>query len=91
MLKLQNELTVSGVGSPAPTATKLKEKENIYLYQRSDSNVFEVFIAKTAKQGEVFGKEYPERELYPCNEDFGKTAWCYNSLEKAIKKFNSLT
>jgi hypothetical protein len=51
---------------------------------------YEVFSIKIAKAGEVFGKFYPDREVFPGNEDFGYWAWAYISLDKALDKFNEL-
>ncbi len=35
--------------------------------------------------------EYREKELYPRNEDFGRTAWAPSSVERAEEIFESLT
>jgi hypothetical protein len=35
--------------------------------------------------------QYPRTEKFPGNEDFGKTAWSYCTLEQAEKKFEELS
>ena len=60
------------------------------MYGRRDG-AFEVFHVKIRPEGEVFGKVYPEREVYPGNEDFGQSAWCFTTLESATKRFRELT
>ena len=45
---------------------------------------------KVSKAAEVFGKEYPEREVYPSNEDFGHTAWYYMDKERAYAMYNRI-
>lgn len=34
---------------------------------------------------------YIEKELFPSDEEFGKTAWSFNNLENAEKCFNGLS
>jgi len=46
---------------------------------------FEVGRIKTARAGEVFGKFYPEREVFWIDEDFGAVAWYAMSIEKAMQ------
>ena len=88
---LQNTIEVKGTGLPSLTAKKLARKGDVCLYQRSD-DVYEVFIVKTREEGEVFGRSYSAREIYPGNEDFGYNAWCYNrhGEKLAWKHFNNL-
>jgi hypothetical protein len=71
----------------------LRDKRSCIYEQRVDETLsyFEVFNIKI-KQPQKYksGKEYPEREVFPSNEDFGKTAWSCRTLEDAIKKFEFL-
>lgn len=85
---LNTTVKLSGLGQ-AIESTQLQKHDNIYLYQRED-NTYEVFTARVAQAGMVFNVEYPEREVYPNNEDFGKSAWCYTNKDQAIRKFNQL-
>ena len=59
------------------------------MYKRWD-NIYEVFRIKVSKEKTMFGKTYPKREVYPGNEDFGKTAWCFNNEENAKRRYDSL-
>ncbi len=85
---LSNETKVKGIGK-AVTVKILKRKGQIALSERSDG-VYEVFFIKVQDANEMFGRFYPKRELYPSNEDFGKTAWCYTNYNSALIKYNSL-
>lgn len=89
MTLLETTLKLSGLGQGHVEAKQIKRVNNICLYQRTD-DIYEVFIPKILPAGDVFGKSYPERESYPSNEDFGRTAWCYKNIEQAEKKFNKL-
>lgn len=51
---------------------------------------YEVFIIKIRPEGMFMGKLIPEGEIFPGNEAFGKTAWAFSSIEKAMEKYNSL-
>lgn len=90
MVTLENEIEVQGTGIPSLKAKLIKREGNFCWYQRSDG-IHEVFIVQVTPEGEMFGRLYPERETYPCNEDFGKTAWCYRSSAEAEKRFRSLS
>jgi len=87
---LQQTVEVKGTGIPELTAQCLQRNENKAIYLRSDG-VYEVFKIKIAPEEIVFGKTYPERETYPGNEDFGKTAWCYRNKALAWQKYRSIT
>ena len=89
MKRLEDTVQLRGIGKPV-TATLIERQGSVCLYERSDE-VYEVFIVKEAEAGEIFGKFHPKREVYPNNEDFGQTAWCYQNLEKARKKYIRLT
>lgn len=45
------------------------------------------------KHGVNAGKwyQYPETEKFPGNEDFGKIAWAYHTLERATEKYQELS
>lgn len=88
MQKLQDQIELKGLNQKV-TSTLIQRHQNLCLYKRSD-NIWEVFYPNHNKEGLLFGKHYPERESYPSNEDFGKTAWCYTSEEKAWLKFEQL-
>ena len=51
---------------------------------------FEVFKIRTRPERYFKGKLFPAGEVFPSNEDFGKTAWTCRTYEKAMERFNSL-
>ncbi len=52
------------------------------MYERSDG-YYEVFIVKEAPAEYKFGKDYPDRERYPSNEEVN---FCCITRERADKK-----
>jgi hypothetical protein len=51
---------------------------------------FEVFIIQARSERLILGKIILAKEKFPSNEDFGKTAWTFWTLEQAMKKFKEL-
>ena len=51
---------------------------------------YEVFKAKVRPSETIKGKSYPKREVFPKDEDFGKSAWSFDTYERALAKFNEL-
>jgi len=51
---------------------------------------FEVFIISYQPETILNGIVYPARERRPKDEDFGKTAWSYLTLEQCTVKFQSI-
>ena len=45
---------------------------------------YEAIAIKRAAPCHAFGKDYPARELYPCNEDWGKLAISVSDLDRAM-------
>ena len=73
------------------TATQIKRLENVAIYKdRNSETDYEVVIINIDKTRTIYGVIYPEREVYPSPEDWGTYAWSFNSLERALIKFNSL-
>lgn len=73
------------------TYVQLGEGENHYLYgvynlkceQEGEPSYYEVFRKKVRKANVMpNGVEYPDREVYPGDRDFGNWAWCCNTLER---------
>lgn len=58
--------------------------------------VFQIIVTKPCaimqKNGDKKGMwyQYPKTEKFPGNEDFGKTAWAYNTLASAEAKYKEL-
>jgi len=73
----------------------IKRSNNIAMYsvhleENSPITGYEVFRIKFGKAESIRGKDYPEREVYPSNEDFGRIAWSWNSFEKANEQYEML-
>lgn len=72
------------------------KSDNAYMYKVTEDNIkshYEVFM-----RIEVFNYDFDNmRQLntkkvtYPTTRVFGKTAWCYNNIDKAITKFKYLS
>ena len=94
MIKLPLELKKNGV-----ILKQLRRTEKTALYSVSSQNEqtkewmvtgYEVFKIKVAKECEAFNKILPEHESVPSNESFGSSAWTYDKIETAEKKFDEL-
>ena len=70
----------------------LKGKRYCLYEQRGVANMrcFELFELKVLESMNLNGKEYEEREVFPKDSDFGKTAWTICDWERAFAKFNEL-
>lgn len=79
-----------GTGILNLTSTLVKREGKLCMYKRSDE-VWEVFLVQTMEESEFRGTFYPAHELYPGNEDFGGTAWCFSKKEGADHKYAYLT
>ena len=79
-----------GIGIPGLTAKCIKRTDTKAMYYRWD-NVYEVFRIIIVEPKENFGKMYPRREIYPGNEEFGRTAWCYNDATIANERYEALS
>ena len=80
---------LSGVGIPGLTAELVERTDKKAMYKRW-GDVWEVFRVKIEEEREVFGKMYPRREVYPGNEDFGVSAWCYKNYQGAKRRYDIL-
>ena len=72
------------------TYVQLEEGDNYYLYgvwnlkddAIGEPSYYEIFKKKIAKAVTLKGVEYPEREKYPSDNDFGVWAWCCSSMDR---------
>jgi hypothetical protein len=95
MEALATELTFQG-----RTLRQLKRIGRIAIYDvRNRGNMlygYEVIEIKIAPAEEIYGKFYPERELYPSSaknsDDWGSIAWSFGAQhkKKAFAMFNGL-
>jgi uncharacterized membrane protein len=85
---------------------QVKRTEDVAMYEMKNSDypedtsvayeVFKIVVGKPYtlvqkhgnKKGEI--SNYPSAEKFPGNESFGLSAWCYNSLDMADKKYNQI-
>ena len=67
------------------------------VYGAHDSLIgYELIVVKIKPAEHLFGQDYPEREVYPSNEEWGQKAWSYpvneqNIHGRLIKLIESLT
>ena len=87
--RLPDVVVVYGPQIEGLTAKLVKRTDNKAIYYRWD-HVYEVFRTKIVKGGMAFGKEYPTREAYPGNEEFGVRAWAYNNEKEATETYDRL-
>ena len=57
------------------------ESKNIY---------YEVFKIRISKAKVMFGVELPEKEKFPSDEDFGRSAWACVTLERAEEIYDRI-
>jgi hypothetical protein len=88
MRKLENKIELKNIGYPV-TAILLSRTKKKAIYYRNDG-CYEVFKISISPAATIFGKDYPEREVYPGNEDFGFSAWCIRDEKKAYERYNNL-
>jgi hypothetical protein len=87
--ELAKEINLNN-GLPMP-ADQIKRVGNIAIYKdRNSETNYEVIVIHISPEQELNGYFYPEREIYPTPSQWGQYAWTYNSLERALIKFNSL-
>lgn len=72
--------------------TRTREKAIYAQYCENVLISYEVFQIRVrgAQFSPLLMKQIEAIERFPGNEDFGKTAWTYRNLEKAVIKFNEL-
>jgi hypothetical protein len=78
------------------TLKQLKREGRVAIYELlSRGNLlygYEVIIVKILPARNIMGRDYPEREGYPANEDWGDLAWSYpnTAFQSAAKRFEGL-
>lgn len=65
-------------------AMKLVRREGVAaMFKAVGADYWEVHRVRVRKAENMFGKDYPEREVLAGNEDFGTYAWACLSQERA--------
>jgi hypothetical protein len=75
------------------TYTQVLREGRKYIYQQTlteKTSYFEVFIARINREHDFSGIHFEEKELFPGNEDFGKTAWSCRTYMDAKIRFDKL-
>jgi hypothetical protein len=78
------------------TLKQLKRQGRVAIYELLGRGGvlygYEVVIVKIRPAENAFGRDYPEREGYPANEDWGHLAWSYptDGIREAEKRFDGL-
>lgn len=70
-----------------------EERKAIYKQTYKDILVgYEVFKIRIqrARFSHMLGRSIPECERFPCNEDFGRTAWSCRDLNSALIRYNNI-
>jgi len=67
----------------------VERNQFVAIYERENTD-FEVFVVRVEPPKEAFGKLYPQREIFPANEDFGTYAWACATLERAEQRYDWL-
>lgn len=91
MRTLETEIRYQG-----RTLKQTKREGRVALYELYGAGGvlygYEVIIVKIHPAESIRGHEYPEREGYPANEDWGTLAWSYgrNDQNGALARFQGL-
>ena len=75
------------------TYTQVLKGKRYCLYEQNgiaNMRCFELFEIKVRSKKDIKGIVLEEKELFPKDKDFGKTAWTICNWEKALAKFNEL-
>jgi len=81
---------------------QVKRNEKAAIYKQIDPTTghesYEVFMIKVTKPFTLKSKgknpkvyNYPAMEKFPGNEDFGKIAWAYMTIETTTEKYKELS
>ena len=73
--------------------TLIHREGNLAIYEQhytEKTKYFELFIIQVKAKQNLFGKSYPEREKFPADSDFGKTAWSFRNFDDALARFKRL-
>ena len=88
MIPLPQNLTYNHYGY-----TQVLKGKRYCLYEQNgiaNMRCFELFEIKVRPKKDIKGIVLEEKELFPKDKDFGKTAWTICDWEKALAKFNEL-
>jgi len=88
MKQLPTELRKNGFNYKLVCRT---DRKAVYCqYVNTNLQYYEVFIIRKHGDIEIAGNKLEAAEQYPGDNDFGKTAWTCQTLEKAMERYNNL-
>jgi len=73
--------------------TQILKGERSFIYRQDvtpEIKQFEVFKLMIKPAKILFGKEIPEREVFPSGANFGETAWSFRSYDIAKWRYDEL-
>ncbi len=88
MIPLPQNLTYNHYGY-----TQVLKGQRYCLYEQNgiaNMRCYELFKIKVRPKKEINGLILEEKEMFPKNEDFGKSAWTICDYNEAIEKYNEL-
>ena len=87
MIKLKDTVSKNGF---AYKCVQRAQKKALYAQYHENTLIgFEVFKIRLrgTQFSHILNKSLPPAERFPSNEDFGKTAWSFRTLQDAMKKY----
>lgn len=69
------------------TMQLVRRQGNVVMYGSVGGDYFEVHKVRVSKAKQMFGRDYPDREVLAGNEEFGTLAWACVSLGRANARF----
>ena len=95
MKKLPHTIRLRGMGYKEPVFAELMyrtDEKAMYSVKHPDGQVYHEVFRMRKGMGKYLpsGAYKPAGELYPGTSDFGKTAWCISSLDRAMLKYHEL-
>lgn len=75
---------------------QVKRNKDTAIYSQHDTETspvlsYEVFTIKKRPEVNIFGRYYPSQEVFPADNDFGRTAWSCRTLQRAEEKFKEIS
>lgn len=90
MIKLKDTVSKNGF---TYKCVQRDQKKALYAQYHDNTLIgFEVFKIRLRgiQYSYLLRKPLPPAERFPSNEDFGKTAWSFRTLQNALKKYEEL-
>jgi len=72
---------------------QIARQRNWAVYEQSKAGKvtsYELIQIKISKATEIYGRSYPDREVYPSNEDWGLLGFTISDKDEALKRLAAL-